>query len=58
MNLKPCPFCGADNISLEPTDDYLGFTAYCGDCEAEGPVELTPQAAKVSWDNREELNDE
>ena len=29
--LKPCPFCGSENIRIQPEGDY--WEAYCIDCD-------------------------
>ncbi len=55
MNLKPCPFCGSDDLDVATADsaDVL-WSVWCEDCGAEGPNEPTVPAAEMSWNNRED----
>ena len=53
--LKPCPFCGSDNVTLEFVDRHMYWEVNCNDCFAAGPVTTdgeTEQAARVGWNTR------
>lgn len=47
MKMKPCPFCGGDNIEIESSR-----WAYCIDCGAEGPLCENESDAIESWNRR------
>jgi hypothetical protein len=47
--LKPCPFCGSDNIILNPYGDESVY--FCENCQAEGPAGIVPEAQRL-WNNR------
>ena len=49
--LKPCPFCGSKDISLDP-DSRFGFWAQCGDCSAAGPFQHLKHEAIEAWNER------
>jgi Lar family restriction alleviation protein len=56
--LKPCPFCGWDKISIEEGDgEQRGqWVACCGVCGAEGPgPNTTPTDARIVWNTRVEM---
>lgn len=47
MTLKPCPFCGSEELSSE--QDYI----FCLKCQAVGPdQEFTGQAPFDGWNER------
>lgn len=48
--LKPCPFCGCDRISVQ----YLYFRPYviCEKCHAQIPCYNTYAKAKGAWNRR------
>ena len=50
--LKPCPFCGSNRISVE----YLYFRPYilCEKCHAQIPCYNTYPKAKEAWNRRDE----
>lgn len=56
LELRACPFCGSRNI----TTDQLGnearpfFVMTCGNCQADGPVEVTEAQAAEAWNTRVE----
>ena len=51
QKLKPCPFCGADEASVEVIDyDFYGVQCYC--CKATGPTEETKAEAIDAWNRR------
>ena len=52
--MRPCPFCGRDEIQIlalsdEPGDLIVYVCQYCG---AVGPAEFTPEAAQRRWETR------
>ena len=52
QKLKSCPFCGADEASVEVIDyDFYGVQCYC--CKATGPTEETKAEAISAWNRRE-----
>lgn len=56
QKLKPCPFCGSDEIRRE---DFMSggelITLRCLNCGAIGPIAYTPGAAFVKWNRRAEV---
>ena len=68
--LKPCPFCGSDNVSIQDMSDG-GFCVECQDCPCvlgdiswggyhigEGANEgefSTPEEATEKWNTRHKL---
>ena len=64
-NLKPCPFCGSDNVSIKTEHDPDGFGVFlsvqCGKCRARSgdkfASETCPQTyaeVRHEWNQREE----
>lgn len=44
--LKPCPFCGSSDVSIEPLASISNQAlrrVLCQDCAAEGPLALVRQ---------------
>lgn len=37
-DIKPCPFCGATNISVIEGDTFRWRLARCNECEAQAPM--------------------
>lgn len=35
--MKPCPFCGSDDVKVDRHDTYWIYFGFCETCEAEGP---------------------
>lgn len=54
MELKPCPFCGTDDVCLGATESraYKEFYIYCTKCCVEGPHAPTPDKADENWNKR------
>lgn len=58
--LKPCPFCGGEDIYLAANtikaDNgiHSDFYYFCGDCMAEGSVADTENNALLAWNKRNE----
>ena len=52
--LKPCPFCGSDDIDVTYTyvDDGLDYYAECTDCYCRGAWEPTAAKARAAWNTR------
>lgn len=48
-SLKPCPFCGSSNVTLDPHDQ--DSCVRCLSCEAEGPPGA-PAECEGRWNNR------
>lgn len=46
-DLKPCPFCGGEDLSIS-VEGYV----YCGNCDATGPSEFSPEQAEEHWNTR------
>lgn len=48
-NLKPCPFCGCEDIVMpnNPADYCI-----CDGCHATGPASLTMEGLKKAWNTR------
>lgn len=57
MELKPCPFCGSENIKIQSgtgldlMTQYNGRYVYCGDCKAFKQVNRYAE-----WNTRPEQN--
>ncbi len=51
MNLKHCPFCGSDNVSLGPAM-ITGFEVWCDECGARGSKDRTEELAARYWNQR------
>ena len=47
--LKPCPFCGKEKITIEERWQYFG---YCVNCGCEGPNAPTKRQAISAWNKR------
>lgn len=54
VELKPCPFCGTDDVCLGATESraYKEFYIYCTKCCVEGPHAPTPDKADENWNKR------
>lgn len=53
--LLPCPFCGSDNISVEPL--VGGFVVDCKDCGGGCGTCHDEQAARDEWNKRKSLRE-
>lgn len=47
-NLKPCPFCGSEEVELHKGH----FTVYCIACGAEGARFVSDENAVKGWNHR------
>jgi Lar family restriction alleviation protein len=47
--LKPCPFCGSNRISV--IYKYY-FYCFCNNCEAEGSIKESREEAIEAWNKR------
>lgn len=61
MKLKPCPFCGfndLDNTRIEEPKNGL-FCVTCPECETKGPTAFNVIRSEILWNNRKnEVNHE
>lgn len=56
-DLKPCPFCGGENVNYTPTDeqnydDHLEGFIWCHGCNFTSDVFLDPEIAAAKWNRR------
>jgi Lar family restriction alleviation protein len=57
--LKPCPFCGGDNVDVfnwEVTFQGDYFKAYCKDCDFELKPQRTEEEAIKAWNTRKPMD--
>ena len=60
MKLKPCPFCGGENLFVQDNEDgEVGYKpsawwVQCEEigCECEGPYRKNTEDAKKAWNER------
>lgn len=50
--LKPCPFCGCEKITLERSCSNDCLWMECWECSTEGPVGSSSKEAKKIWNTR------
>lgn len=50
--LKPCPFCGSENVSAEGRSASMRGVPFCHNCGADGPQNEV--YAKGDWNTRAE----
>lgn len=50
FKLKPCPFCGYEEVTIKQFVDL--FLIKCHSCEAEGPTSVNQEKAVHLWNNR------
>lgn len=48
--LKPCPFCGSDDVVVEET--YASGYVRCRGCGAEGGFRYSHEEAAAAWNSR------
>lgn len=51
MKLRPCPFCGSDNLLREHADEI--FYVVCDGCSGIGAEAETAEWADIKWNRRE-----
>ena len=55
-DLKPCPFCGRDDIRYSSDGKMIGRSEghvyWCGNCGAFGPNDVRQDHAKRMWNLR------
>ena len=51
--LKPCPFCGCENVSEQDTGINIPYLL-CNDCHAQGPHSFSPA---LRWNTRAEQSE-
>ena len=54
MNLKPCPFCGANNAAVQQyqTGRSIRYSVVCKDCWAMTNVYDADNEAIAAWNRR------
>lgn len=53
--LKPCPFCGSENVKLtEVSDAYYKYRVICCGCEIRTSPEHIDAIAIAAWNRRAE----
>jgi Lar family restriction alleviation protein len=55
--LKPCPFCGSDNVTSSPCSSSLEpgvmkDVFHCSNCGSYGPIGKNKEKAKMLWNSR------
>ena len=50
--LKPCPFCGSDNLGYQPV---LGGYVHCPICRTAGPSPVAGESAVEMWNKASRL---
>jgi Lar family restriction alleviation protein len=53
--LKPCPFCGGEELEIEIDDVYNEINpvyVVCRGCQADGPWDLGESGAIERWNER------
>ena len=50
-NLKPCPFCESEDISVVE-EGWCDWWAQCPECCARGPIERSEERARDAWNDR------
>lgn len=58
IELKPCPFCGSENVIFVNSSVGFGMWVSCNDCETVGPTCQTKEEAERAWNHRYELPNE
>lgn len=53
IELKPCPFCGNEYISVIPSVDKTAWWCKCEECEVTTPCYHNKDAAITAWNRRE-----
>lgn len=54
MKIKPCPFCGSENLKLPERQSQVLWVE-CFDCESNGPLYQIPYATKQQFEISESL---
>jgi transcription elongation factor Elf1 len=47
---QPCPFCHANDCTVNLTQNEMYFTR-CLSCHAAGPIAISPEGARNAWNN-------
>ena len=50
--LKPCPFCGSENVMIDDILDNGTNTVFCGDCQSKSSNFCEYDAAAEQWNTR------
>lgn len=51
MELKPCPFCGGEDVQYRCSEEGE-YYMMCYTCYARGPEMMTKRAAEWIWNQR------
>jgi len=56
-DLKPCPFCGSENVWIDRKNWEPYLVLVCGNenCSANGPWDLGQSGAVERWNERHEV---
>ena len=57
MKMKPCPFCGSEDVELHGAGPEGPQWIACDDCDASGPVAHSKEAALTVWNDRPQEKD-
>ena len=52
MQLKECPFCGGNNLTLENLVDENDYSVECEDCQLGQHAVHTKESAIKTWNTR------
>lgn len=55
VKLKPCPFCGSEDISVidwSTDDENPSYCGWCSLCNTEGPINESKDEAAEAWNKR------
>lgn len=50
--LKPCPFCGSDDLEIYHEVVGCHYYVTCRDCGSSGAIYYTPEQAAHAWNRR------
>jgi len=50
--MKPCPYCGKDDLKYKWDTVKWAIAVRCESCGAMGPVAVTSSGAEALWDSR------
>lgn len=50
--LKPCPFCGGDNVEIRTDDNGISWYIFCNDCGLIAGYSMTKVDLAKIWNRR------
>ena len=53
--VKPCPFCGHDDVEIDEVD-INEFAVMCPECRSMGPISHPVMDAIAKWNDRCQVN--